>query len=452
MLASVSILDGYIMVAIVYFTNNLLLFSTLRERMRISWLLLVALTLAQSIAVYHILHYFWAGNLLVLFLFFLIFCKAVDVEAYKLMCVNMVTTAYTTVCNLVFFMVWGHAYTWAWRETGLMLLVFALISPIVGYWLRKVLWPRLSRLNLPGARGLWILPALVITIAILIGSAHIQKLLAGYETVFGATAILLVIFSSGVGLMMLMCIEKNQTVINQRNDLHVMDMQIAAQSRRYSELVQHIDEIRVMRHDMRHHVRTAAQLLETGRIDELHSFLQQIESCETLHDNIVYSHNYISDLVAHHSLHVARDAGISVTVQCGLPKYFWVSDTDLCVLLGNLMENALNACRLQTEGPREIAALSVVRGEEAFIRIENSCSSVLQDTSERRKACGLLESGGYGMVSVHAIAAKYGGMAVFSRQGTRFVSFVLLHKPESGVTRTNPTHTARAVSEMRDAI
>lgn len=448
------IIDGYIMAAIVYSCQNWLLRFTLRRHTRIPWWGVAVLTLLQTVAVYQSLHLFWMGGIFVLFIFFVIFRRATDVEPYKLMYLVMVVVAYTTAVSLVFFMAWGCAYTWRWPEVFWMIAVFSLTSPFVAYGMDRVLWPRLSALELPHPRWLWIVPALIITIVMIIGSAHIQHLLAGYEIVYGLTSILLVFFSSGVGLMILVIMGKMQAAVNYENDLRIMDLQISSQSRRYAEVLQYMDEIRVMRHDMRHYTRAALMLLKEGKLDELRTFLDSFEQDNRLYDNIIYSKNYISDLVAHHVHNVARSANIHVSIHCGLPESFWVCDTDLCVLLGNLMENALNACRLQVEGPREITATMAVRDGEAFIRVENTCADKALDTPARRKEAGLLQSNGCGISSVRAVVAKYNGFAAFEPQDGRFYASVLLYRPDaSGVIKPEKqAKAARSKKEMLNAM
>ncbi|MDL2319155.1 GHKL domain-containing protein [Eubacteriales bacterium OttesenSCG-928-A19] len=442
-------LDGYFMVWMLYSFSNFIVFFTMREHMRVSWPMVMAMTLVEGILVYWSVHFLWAGNIIVAVLFSLLICVITDVERYKSAYTIMLSTAYTTVCNLAFFMIWGSSYTWTWGEVWWMLLVYALTAPFMCLLLSKVIWPWLARLSLPNTRWLWVMPAFVVIMDMLVGSSHVQHLLTQYKEISGATSILLVLFAGCVGLMILVIMEKMQATTNYRNDLRMMDMQIASQSRRYTEMLRCMDEIRVMRHDMRHQVRMMTMLLSDGRMEELNAFLRELEQDSRLHDNIIYSHNCISDLVAHQTLHVARDANIDVTVNCGLPKYFWVSDSDLCVLLGNLMENALNACRLQTDGPRRIICTAVVHGEEACVYVENTCGEEALDTPERRKALGLLRSNGYGMASVRTIASKYHGMATFAREDGRFSASVLLNRPKSDtVIPARPEVESEIVSAM----
>ena len=441
-----SVFDGYVMVFMLYaFANGLMLFAV-RERLRMSWWVIALLTVVESVAVYQIHHYLWMGNICVLFLFFLVFLRFTDIEAYKLLYLNLISVAYTTACNLVFYMHWGPSVTWAWREIAWMAGIYLLTSIPVGLFMRRHFWPELSQISLSAPRWLWVMPTFSIVISMLVGSAHIQSLMKNYEDVYGVTSLLVVLFSTGVCLLSLEITKRNQIEARNKRDMELVNVQIAMQARRNAEVMQRMDEIRIMRHDLLHQIRMANMLLGSKNLDELQSFLGNMQCDPRLYDNIVYSHNHISDLVAHQSMLMANDANIKLAVRCGLPKTFWVSDSDLCILLGNLMENAIHACRLQPAGVREITASATVQRSQAFIYVENTCGDPDCDTPERREEAGLPPRGGYGMVSVRNIAAKYGGVAAFDRSEGRFKASILLFDPnvrdlphkEEAVTQAPP--------------
>lgn len=424
-----SVFDGYFMVFMLYaFTNGLMLFAV-RERLRMSWWAVAMLTVIEAIAVYQIHHYLWMGNICVLFLFFLIFRRFADVEAYKLLYLNLIAVAHTTACNLVFYMLWGPSVTWYWPEVAWMAVIYLLTALPVGFYLRQYFWPELSRLSFPASRWLWVMPTFSIVINMLIGSAHVQSLMKNYEDVYGITSLLVVLFSTGVCLLSLEITKRNQIEASHKHDMEMVNVQIAMQARRNAEVTQRMDEIRIMRHDLLHQIRMANMLLCNKNLEGLQAFLGNMQCDPRLYDNIVYSHNHISDLVAHQSMLMANDANIALAVHCGLPKAFWVSDSDLCILLGNLMENAIHACRLQPDGAREIMATATVQKSQAFIYVENTCGNPESDTPERREKAGLPPRGGFGMISVRNIAEKYGGVAAFDRTEGRFRASILLFDP-----------------------
>lgn len=426
-----SVFDGYVMVFMVYLSGNGLLFFTLGKRLRIRWPALLLLTVLESVAVYQILHYVWVGNIAVVFLFFVLLLRATDLEAYKLLYLNMIAVTYTTAINLIYYMIWGPSYTWYWGEVGWMFLAYAFVTPLIQLGIDRWLWPRLSGLDLPASRWLWIMPAFAIIIIMLVGSSHVQFLMMGYEAVYGLTALSVVILSAGVSLLTLVIMQKNQLASTQKHDMELVEVQIAAQSGRFVEVMRQMNEIRIMRHDLRHHVQMINMLMGKEDMEGLRAFVSEMEHDQRLYDNIIYSQNRISDLVAHHAMLVARGAGISLSIRCGLPRSFWVSETDLCVLLGNLLDNALNACRVQQHGRREIVLTCAIHDAEALIILENTCGDASQETNARRERAGIPKSGGYGLLSVRNIAGKYNGMATFNRADGRYTASILLPRPSS---------------------
>lgn len=91
-------------------------------------------------------------------------------------------------------------------------------------------------------------------------------------------------------------------------------------------------------------------------------------------------------------------------------------------MLGNLTENALNACKLQQSGRRYLRARArIVHGVEAVITIENSCADG-DDGPAAREAAGIAPSKELGIPSIRAVAQKYHGTARFERKGDEFTA------------------------------
>ncbi|MGI6153382.1 MAG: ATP-binding protein [Christensenellaceae bacterium] len=115
-----------------------------------------------------------------------------------------------------------------------------------------------------------------------------------------------------------------------------------------------------------------------------------------------------------------EELGISTDFRLALPANPGVESVDLCVILGNLLENALNACAAQTKGKKFIRTLAKVEGMEILICVENSYDSTIEYSNHE----------GLGIPSVNTIAGKYGGVASFERKDKQFCASVLLYKTE----------------------
>ena len=90
-----------------------------------------------------------------------------------------------------------------------------------------------------------------------------------------------------------------------------------------------------------------------------------------------------------------------------------ISDAHLCVILGNLLENAEEACRRMTEGEQWVRLRTKVHGELLFISMDNSCGGTVQP-QDGRYLSSKRSGEGIGLRSVRSLAKAHGGSAEFS--------------------------------------
>lgn len=413
-----------------------------RERLRAPRYGIVLLALAHALAVYAAQQIHWMATLLLLFPFLWALCRAIDIEPYKLAYLMTVSSTYAFLGSLACYLLFGSSYTWGWSEAGWIALGLLLTLPMMTLLVRRVIWPRLCRFDLPGRKWLTVAPVIVITTNQLVASSRVQHLTAGgYEWVYIVTMAILAIGSIAFDALFFIVMGKMQDALNVKNDLRIVAEQIATQRHRHAEIMRYVDDMRIVRHDMRHHFRVVDGLLRSGRLDELKAYLAEYETSMRQNESMIHSRNCISEMVLRHTLNVATEAGIKVNVQCGLPESIWMDDCDLSTLLGNLTENALNACRLQAEGAREIKYTARARGEEVFIQVENTCGDAALDTPHRRSALGIEKSSGCGILSIKTVTAKYNGAAMLTRENGRYVASILLYKPHRMPQRADPLPT-----------
>ena len=121
------------------------------------------------------------------------------------------------------------------------------------------------------------------------------------------------------------------------------------QKQHYEELTQKMDEISKMRHDMRHHLRTVMAYAQQEKYEELMKYLQEYASVMTKEEKTVcYCRNMAVDAVIHFYAGELKQRGILLEHDMMLPKNISISDTDLCKIYGNLLENAVDAVAEQS--------------------------------------------------------------------------------------------------------
>lgn len=197
----------------------------------------------------------------------------------------------------------------------------------------------------------------------------------------------------------------------------------------YRQLSRAIEETRRLRHDMRHHLNALSALNAQGKQEEIAEYLKQYGTVYDQLEKQKSSGDPVVDSVLEYYLSQAREAGVAVECRASLPKGSGVDATDITVLLGNCLENALEAVRVLPPEERRLSVEIMPSGVVLLIRIINSCGDMpdsgdFAGWEEFSKAKG---REGVGLRSVALIAEKYGGSAQFIRKDGEFTARVLLN-------------------------
>ena len=116
------------------------------------------------------------------------------------------------------------------------------------------------------------------------------------------------------------------------------------------------NQVRGWRHDYRNHIQNMKILLSEGNYDKLNGYLNELAEDLNTVDTVIKTGNVMADAVLNSKLTTAQKANIKVTVKAGVPDDIVMSDVELCAVMGNLLDNALEACMKLPE-------------EERFLRI-----------------------------------------------------------------------------------
>ncbi|MEG1721153.1 MAG: GHKL domain-containing protein [Pseudoflavonifractor sp.] len=207
---------------------------------------------------------------------------------------------------------------------------------------------------------------------------------------------------------------------------HVMEQQLRVQKTEYGKLTERIDDAIHQRHDLRHHFMVISGLLEDGNEKKAREYLSQYFE-ENLRDKEPHICAHVAaDHILRHFVAAARAENAEITCRVHLPADLGVADMDLCVVLGNLLENAVLACKNQAEGRRYLTVQAEVVGRQLILSVENSYSGKLEyrngiyySTKHRGE--------GIGLSSVREVAEHSGGSFTITAQDGVFQADVLLN-------------------------
>ena len=158
-------------------------------------------------------------------------------------------------------------------------------------------------------------------------------------------------------------------------------------------------------HDYKHKIFAIRHWLEEGNVDNVKEFVEQ--ECENLTQKMFYvkTGNSAVDSIINTKQKIAEEKGIIFSSNISLPAEYAVSDMDMVCVLGNLIDNAIEACEKQTSKYIEVDISEVKK--MILIKIVNSYNGEKNDTSVTSKKEKTMH--GIGIKNVKKIVAKYKG-------------------------------------------
>lgn len=196
-------------------------------------------------------------------------------------------------------------------------------------------------------------------------------------------------------------------------------------SHQYEEIKEIYLNMRGWRHDYHNHLQVMKAQVAAGQMEEMERYLSDLEQNLEKVDTYVKSGNLMADAILNSKLTLADQKGIRVNCKAILPGALSIEDVDLCVLLGNLLDNALEACEKIPEQQRFLRIYMVVNKSQLYVSIQNSAREEL-DFNERNYISTKRGNHGLGMKRVKALADKYEGYLTLANEPGIFAAEVTL--------------------------
>lgn len=203
----------------------------------------------------------------------------------------------------------------------------------------------------------------------------------------------------------------------ERNNLN---LRMTQSLRELSALRESQQQASIFRHDLRHHLQYLSSCMENGQIANAQAYIQDIYAQIEAQKMIAYCNNEAVNLVLSAYAQRAERCGVTLEVKAALPEITGVSNSDLCVLLSNGLENALNACRSlnAAETARRIQVECYEKNGKLLLQIANPCQEGISFEDGLPLACR--PGHGTGTRSIRAIVERYGGLCSFSTRDGQF--------------------------------
>lgn len=203
-----------------------------------------------------------------------------------------------------------------------------------------------------------------------------------------------------------------------------MERQLAMQKAHFLQISEKIEESRRQRHDFRQHLRTIASM--AGDPEAQLSYISRITALSEATRPESYCHDPAVDALLYYYVCSARRAGIAISLRVELPEDTAAFNVQFCTILGNLLENALEACcRLPENAEKSIRLHMKLQFRRLYVVLENTYDGQVRRYGNHffsRKHTG----SGIGTASVRELTRHLGGTVEFDPQERIFRVVLIL--------------------------
>ena len=216
-------------------------------------------------------------------------------------------------------------------------------------------------------------------------------------------------------------------ILKKKYDRRLSDFQDSVLKKQRDEVQNIYQTMRAWRHDYHNHIQSIKAMLEMGKKEELSDYLDNLEKDLDSIDIAIRTGNVGLDAILSSKVSVARKNNIEVNCTAKVPSELSVPDVHLCAIVGNLMDNAIEACEKIPAGtaPRFIRIYIGLFKSQLYISVTNSTKEKKRRRLSEFVTCKLGEHG-FGLRRIDRLAARYEGYVNRKNEPGVFATEVML--------------------------
>lgn len=210
-----------------------------------------------------------------------------------------------------------------------------------------------------------------------------------------------------------------------------IDKRIAAYQREliethYREVENMYRQIRGWRHDYRNHIQMMKVLAANGDMDALKAYLDELDTDLNTVDTVVKTGNPMADAILNSKISLARSRNIPTQVDAHIPVKLKMSELDLCCIIGNLFDNAMEASMALPEEKRMIRVYMDMKGTQLYISFTNFTAAKKLNKVGKGFKTSKGEGHGFGLVRIDDIVSRYDGYLSRNSEDGAFTTEILI--------------------------
>ena len=272
-------------------------------------------------------------------------------------------------------------HTQSWGSILLGWALYTLIFPLMTVYTRRA-YTLLSTLYIqPIWHTIWLIPA-ANTVMVLLNTNAFDDESVNARFLFSRILLLVGTLATCILLLYMLKSVVRETVLKEQ--LKYGEQILSLQREQYSNLQKRVNEVRRTRHDLREHLRVLRAFLAEGKTEELRNYIENYTLSLPVDNTRRYCKNAALDSLLHYYAEKCADAGIVYQVDLSLPEQLPVPDSDLCVVIGDVIENGMEICAGQQDAYIRVAAQVFGKNIISIVVDHTAKTSPLNRDEERK--------------------------------------------------------------------
>lgn len=194
----------------------------------------------------------------------------------------------------------------------------------------------------------------------------------------------------------------------------------------YREVENMYRQMRGWRHDYRNHIQTMKILAANDDLQGLKQYLDELDHDLNTLDLVVKTGNAMADAILNSKISLARAKDINVHVDAHIPVKLKMSEIDLCCIIGNLFDNAIEASLALPEEERMIRVYMDMKNTQLYISFTNFTATKKLQKVGNGFHTTKGEGHGFGLVRIDNIVERLDGYLSRNSEDGAFTTEILI--------------------------
>ncbi len=209
------------------------------------------------------------------------------------------------------------------------------------------------------------------------------------------------------------------------------DERIAAYQRElinthYAEVDNMYKKMRGWRHDYRNHIQVLKAYASEGNLEAIKAYLDELDTDLATVDMVIKTGNAMADAILNSKISLAKSRNIEVHADAHIPLALTTPDIDLCVIIGNLFDNAIEASMKLPKDKRMIRIYMNMKNTQLYISFTNFTATGKMEKIGKVFKTTKGEGHGLGLIRIDNIIERLGGYLSRNSEEGAFTTEILL--------------------------